>query len=221
MTISFEKRIQSLQNQPINRESGDDFAKLDYDMAHSAQKVSAAVQKRFEQLRMKFAKGGLECRLTLDAIEPVNFFTIGGNFFDITALINGILTQNAIQNPLDRQSLSDKDLAKVCAHFGVDVNAFKELWPRAKQEYEAHNDTIIKALPRAQREAYIRREGVAEEESDYKRDARKRLFNELPKNQSFSFVKIAAIALLAMAGIVLCYVVGRSFLWNRIQLPSQ
>jgi len=225
MTISFEQTIQILQNQPITPESGDDFAKLDYEMTHSAQKVSMAVEKQFEQLRMKFANARLECRLTLEAIQPVNFFTIGGNFFDITALIDGILTQDEIQNPLDRQHLSEKDLAKVCAHFGVDVNAFKELWPKAKQEYQAHNDLEIQKLPTDhQKEEYLRREGAAEEESNYKRDARKRLFNELTKGSSLTLFRVAKIAmfvLLALAGIALCYVVGRTFLWNRIQLPSQ
>jgi hypothetical protein len=223
MAISFEQRIQSFQKGPFTPESGDEFAKLDYDMTHSAEKVSQAVQQQFEVLRGKFANAGLECRLTLDRIEAKNFFTIGRNYFDVNALIDGLLTQDTIVNPLDRQSLSEIDLAKVCAHFGVDVEAFKQLWPKAKEEFQVHNDAILKALPtNDKREEYLRRDCAAEAESDYKRDARKRLFNELCPRGSFSFAKVAkitAIVLLAFVGLTLCYFIGRTFLWNKIQLP--
>ena len=215
MTVTFEQRIETLQGKSIDADSAEEFARLDFDMLHSAEKISAIAQEQLEQLRTAFANAKLECKITCEKIQPENFFTIGGNFFDVNALLGSILSQDEIQNPYTRQPLTPRELTKLCAHFNICVTDFQALWSISAKNLHQHNAQMLAKLRTdAEKSDYLVREGLPEYEANYKRDVRKKLFKDLFEKRQLTFSRILKIAAVTLLAIAVLYFLQWPFPWN-------
>jgi hypothetical protein len=185
VSISFNQKVQNFADQLADNDFDFEdaaltFARLDHEMEAAGDTTSKLARDQMETLRYMFSTAHLSDPISMEPIQPPNFITAGGNFFDVNELMKGVLSQSAPINPMNRQPLTEDELTRLCAHFNIHVDNFQSLWPLAEAELREHTDSVLKALDNDDaREQYLLSSSIDEDNANYKREARLRLFDQL------------------------------------------
>ena len=233
MAINFNQKVQIFADQLAEKdfdfeEAASTFAKLDKEMEAAGATISILAKDPMATLRCMFSTANLADPISGDPIKPTDFITVGGYYFDANELMKGVLSQTTLRNPMDRQPLTEIELEQLCAHFNVNTEDFQSLWPLAEAELRQHTDLVMATLETdAAREQYLTSETIDADNADYKREARLRLFDQLPRYKDplppmrtdpipvldtrpasgfcHLLTKIAVAGLVAISGIALTY----------------